>query len=234
MKKKSKIIMFICICSLSVILIFYFKFGLINPTIPTNPVNNNFIYNPQYRQQEKLSNALKPKNEYIIFLGDSLTSRGKWKYRFPSIKAVNKGIGGNTTADILARLNKIIILNPKKIFLMVGANDLTKNVKKSTTINNYEVIIKILKNKIPNTQIYIQSVLPMNSKLMKVSNQDILILNHEIKKLADKYKIYYININSYLIEDNQLPTRYSVDGIHLNDKGYKVWVNIIKKYINWK
>lgn len=94
------------------------------------------------------------------------------------------------------------------------------------------MIIKILKDKIPNTQIYIQSVLPINSKLMKIRNEDIIILNQEIKKLAKKYKIYYIDINSYLKEDNQLPTRYSVDGIHINNKAYEVWVNIIKKYIN--
>ncbi|MBU3179023.1 SGNH hydrolase [Clostridium estertheticum] len=229
MKNKSKIMIYLFICCLSVVIILYVKFRLINST---NPVSNDHIYNSQYRQQEKMFNALKPKNEYIIFLGDSLTSRGNWMHRFPNIKAVNKGIGGNTTTDVINRLDKIIILNPKKIFLMVGANDLTKSVKKSTTINNYEMIIKILKNKIPNTQIYIQSVLPMNSKLMKISNKDILILNQEIKNLADKYKIYYIDVNSYLIEDNQLPTKYSVDGIHLNDKAYEVWVNIIKKYIN--
>mgnify|MGYP001599580035 CR=1 FL=1 len=229
MKNKSKITTFIYICGLFVVLILYVKFGLINST---NQDSSNYIYNSQYKQQEKMFNALDPKNEYIVFVGDSLTSRGKWKERFPNIKAVNKGIGGNTTTDVLNRLNKITSLNPKKIFLMVGANDLTKHIKKTTTINNYEMIIKILKDKIPNTQIYIQSVLPINSKLMKIRNEDIIILNQEIKKLADKYKIYYVDIYSYLIEDNQLPTRYSVDGIHLNNKAYEVWVNIIKKYIN--
>lgn len=73
MKNKSKITTCLYIYGLFVVLILYVKFGLINST---NSVSSDYIYNSQYKQQEKMYNALKSKNEYIVFLGDSLTSRG--------------------------------------------------------------------------------------------------------------------------------------------------------------
>lgn len=213
---------------LIILLLLIYKYGLINKVFPTS---GEYVVNKQFEQRETMFEALQPKNIDAVFIGDSITEKGNWNEFFPNIKTANRGIGSDTTEGILKRLDNIISLNPKKVFIMVGVNDLALNIKKDTIINNYDSIIKTLKTKIPNTALYIQSVLPVNSSGSKINNQDIDNLNIRIKELANKYSFDYIDINSKLKENEQLNNDYTIDGIHLKGNAYEIWVNNIKFFI---
>ncbi|MEN6412212.1 MAG: GDSL-type esterase/lipase family protein [Veillonellales bacterium] len=167
-------------------------------------------------------------NHPVVFLGDSITDEGKWSKLFPSSPVENRGIGGDTTLGVLNRLNQIIASNPKEIFLMIGTNDLCFGRPIPEIISNYSLILTRFQTELPNTKIYIQSVLPFNDTLFPSrslrTNNNINELNRQIKGLAKEYDYPYIDLAPvFTTPDGQLPARYTKDGLHLNNAGYEIW-----------
>jgi lysophospholipase L1-like esterase len=199
-------------------------------------VTNNDIDNPPYYIHKTSQFELLPKKTgTIIFLGDSITDEGEWTELLENPNIQNRGISGDTTDRILRRLDTIIQTQPKQIFLMVGVNDLhmlNKSVK--ATLEGYKQILVQLQDKVPNTQVFIQSVLPVNNSiyLYWADNQKIIDLNLYLQNLSIEFNHKYIDIYSHLLDSQrQLGAEFTKDGLHLNGKAYLVWKQVIEKYI---
>lgn len=176
------------------------------------------------------------KKNAIMFLGDSMTDEGDWSKLFSNEPTINFGIGGDTTLGLLNRMDQVVAAKPKKIFLMIGTNDLCFNRSIPATMKNYNEILHILKTKLPHTQVYIESVLPFNDTIFPSNylrtNENIKKLNVQIKALAQKYDYPYINMApAFTGPDGRLPAAWTVDGLHLNEKGYAVWRDQVAKYV---
>lgn len=190
---------------------------------------------PYYFDRTSQFNILPEKKNAIVFLGDSLTDGCEWSELFSNNNIINRGINKDTTQGMTERLNTVIKGQPKKIFIMAGTNDLDQSVKTETTENNYKKIIEEIQNKSPNTRIYIQSVLPMNNKIngSKIHPDSIINLNHYLEKLSSKYNnCKFINLYSHFQVNNQMNTKYTNDGTHLNGQGYLFWKEQIKDFVN--
>jgi len=187
-------------------------------------------------EKKTLFDNLPQSENAIYFLGDSLTDGCEWSELFSNLKIKNRGINSDTTEGILNRLNQITKTKPKKIFIMVGINDLLSNIETNKILDNYQKIITTIKIDSPKTKIYIESILPLNFEIDKtkrpITNQDIFDLNNNLKKLSDNSTIFYIDLSSrFLNLFNQLDEKYTFDGIHLNGQGYMVWKKEISKYV---
>jgi lysophospholipase L1-like esterase len=197
-----------------------------------NMSNISDVHNPPYYIHKTSQFELLPiKINTIIFLGDSITDEGEWTELLENPNIQNRGISGDTTERILRRLDTIIKNHPKQIFLMVGINDLHM-LKKSveTTVEGYKQILNQFKEKLPNTQVYIQSILPVNNNiyLYWADNQTVIDLNRELQKLASQYNYKYIDIHSHLVDtQQQLGADFTSDGLHLNGKGYLIWRGLL-------
>ncbi len=175
----------------------------------------------------------------IVFLGDSITFQENWNVLMGVSNIDNAGVPGNTTDDVLNRLDGIISSKPQKLFLMIGANDLIRGRDVSYIFANYEKIISEIKTKSPDTIIYLQSMLPVNKDILVYGNldsqkinQEIVQLNSLIASLANQNKILFINLHQYFCgEDNELYFKYAPDGLHPNSYGYAVWKKVIIEYI---
>jgi lysophospholipase L1-like esterase len=165
----------------------------------------------------------------IIFLGDSITERATLNELIDT-NALNRGIGSETTFGVLDRLDEVIRHNPKKIFIMIGVNDISLNSSNENIIKRYTSIVSKLNTELPNTEIYVESVLPVNVKKYG-KNLNILIssLNDDIKKMNGKYT--YIDLWGTISNNEELLSDVTEDGIHLNGKGYKLWKDAIKYYL---
>lgn len=178
----------------------------------------------------------KNNKELILFLGDSLTARYDLNKYYSKYYVVNSGIGGNITTDILDDMNKRVYkYKPKKVFLLIGVNDLlfTENSNNSIKNNIEEIINKINDN--TDSKIFLESIYPVNVEKLKSADKDInnriVDLNKKIKKLCDK-KCTYINIHDDLTNKNgNLKSLYTKDGIHLNRFGYFKITKKLRKYI---
>lgn len=196
--------------------------------------SSNFDDPPYYYHKKSQFEKLPLSESDIIMLGDSITDEGEWA-ELLGLNVKNRGISGDTTERILHRLNTILESKPKQIFLMIGINDLINDGKSvAATLEQYKNILRELKEKTPNTKVFVQSVLPVNNKvyLYWQDNNNVLKINSGLKNLAKEFNYEYIDIFSlFLDSENQLDAQYTLDGLHLNGQAYLVWKAVIEKYM---
>ncbi len=189
---------------------------------------------PYYNDKKSLFEILPKTNRSIIFIGDSITDGCEWSELLQNPNIKNRGIGSDTTYGVLKRLDNIIQSEPEKVFLMIGINDLGRGESVSEITSNYDKILERLTKNVPNSEVFVQSVLPISKQKLntQISNEKVRSLNKEIKQLSQKYNLIYIDLYSLMIsEDDQLISGLTNDGIHLNGSGYEIWRNAIQQYI---
>ncbi len=207
----------------------------INNIVNAKDKNSENPYPPYYFHQTNQFEILPNSDSDIIFLGDSITDECEWAELLGNPNVKNRGISGDTIDRILNRLDEIMKSKPKKIFLMVGINDFLnsgKSVKK--TLEDYKKILLEIRQNTPTTQVFIQSVLPVNNKINKfwLNTDTVIKLNDSLKELAKELSFQYIDLYSHLADSqNQLDDRYTLDGVHLNGQAYLVWKEVIEKYV---
>lgn len=205
---------------------------LSNQVITSTPSPVKF--SAYYLDRKSLFEVLPHSQNEIIFLGDSITNKCEWSELLDNPNIKNRGISGDNLYGVLNRLPQVTNLHPKKIFVMIGINDIIANEKLERIIYKYRLMLLNIKQSTPETKVYIQSVLPVNNNFKwLVNNNDVITLNQELKLLADKFKYEYVDLYSALSTDNQLGERYTNDGLHLNGDGYLVWKQAISKYMDY-
>ncbi|SDT96305.1 Lysophospholipase L1 [Polaribacter sp. Hel1_33_78] len=167
----------------------------------------------------------------IVFIGNSITEQGEdWASKVDNSKAKNRGIAGDTTEGILARLNEITFYKPEKVFLLIGINDLFHNPDAVEKI--HENILKIvaeINTKSPNTQIFVQTVLPTTTDNLIPKIKD---LNAALENSSFEKPFTFINLHQrFVLLNGKMNMDFSTDGVHLNEKGYEIWSEMIKNSI---
>ena len=203
------------------------SFGVakLNPTLETDV----------YDQRESLFKILPKESNEIIFIGNSITYRCEWSELFRNPKIKNRGINSDIISGVLLRIDKILESKPKKIFILIGINDLSANFQIQLCVDNYQKIISKIRTASPLTRIYIQSLLPINNKFYRgyATNEKIRILNSGLQNLANDKQITYVDLFSHFINsEGSMDEKYSNDGLHLLGSGYLVWKSVIEKYVH--
>lgn len=170
----------------------------------------------------------------FVFLGNSITAGADWAKLLNLPNAKNRGISGDITFGVLERLEEVIAAKPAKVFVLIGINDVSRNVPDSLILRNYKTIISRIKAGSKKTRIYFYTLLPVNSSFDKFKNHygkdgHILWLNSEIRKLADK-KVTVIDLYPHFLDaENHLKAELTKDGLHLKPEGYQVWAEVLRK-----
>ena len=167
-----------------------------------------------------------------MFLGDSLTNLGDWTDEFHH-EVANFGVRGQETKDILARTDKVIQRRPDVVFLMVGTNDALRGRNVDESAKTFIQIVERLRQANPHSIIYVETVLPVTDRIPTPNplvrgrvpeiNAWIDRFNQQIAKVADNHSVFAINLHDDFLRDGQLVPEFTVDGIHLNARGYWVW-----------
>lgn len=168
----------------------------------------------------------------IVFLGNSLTEfAGDWGKRLNNPKIKNRGISGDVTDGILNRLGEIYYYKPTAIFIKIGINDLfNDNLTSEYVGNNIFKIVENIKKYSPKTAIYVQTILPTSTE--KIVSK-IQATNTILKNNSKKYNYTLIDLHPVFADKNDLMVKeYAVDGVHLSEAGYTVWVNFITTLID--
>ena len=178
----------------------------------------------------------------VVFMGNPITD-GWWNTDslfFKNNRYIGRGIGGQTTAQMLVRFRADVIdLQPKAVVILAGTNDIAQN-------NGYIAPENILGNiismaelaKANNIDVVLCSILPAYEygwrKGLEPADK-IIALNKMIKEYADRHNLTYVDYHSALKDArNGLPEKYSKDGVHPTMEGYKIMERLIsealKKY----
>ena len=173
----------------------------------------------------------------IVFMGDSITE--EWGRLSPdffqSNDYVNRGIGGQTTPQMLLRFKQDVInINPAIVFILAGTNDIAGNTGPSNldmiTNNIFSMAELSMSHDI---KVVLSSILPVAkypwADHIKQVPETILKVNQQLKLFSQKYNAIYIDYYHSMVGENRgLKKEYTTDGVHLNRKGYEVMSDLVK------
>ncbi|PST81587.1 sialate O-acetylesterase [Pedobacter yulinensis] len=170
----------------------------------------------------------------FIFLGNSITAGANWSTLLGLPQAKNRGISGDITFGVLERLDEVIEGKPAKVFVLIGINDVARNIPDSIILANYNKIIDRIRLGSRKTKIYFYTLLPVNSSFQKFKNHygkddHILWLNEQIRKFAAKGVTVIDLYPHFLDAEKHLRAELTADGLHLIPAGYQVWAEVLKK-----
>ncbi len=171
----------------------------------------------------------------IVWLGDSITEQGWWDFLSDEEKIVNRGIGGDNTRGMLARLDEILAFEPRKIFFMGGVNDLSGNRPVEEVAENIAQIVEMIRREVPSCEIYLQSLIPLNEDVLaypyaRNKKAQVVELNRRLKALCDEGKAIWVDVAALLVnERGEVREELTKDGIHLHPEAYRIWVDHLKK-----
>lgn len=171
----------------------------------------------------------------IVWMGDSLTEQGWWSYLSKEKGIVNRGIGGDNTLGMLARLPEILEFAPRKIFLMAGINDLSGNRPVEEVATNIRKMLEMVREQVPTCEVYLQSVITPNDDVLayayiKGKQAQIRTLNQQLKSLCDEGLATWVDLTPLMHnEKGELREELTKDGTHFHPEAYIMWVDHLKK-----
>ena len=186
-----------------------------------------------YNQKLTLFRLLPDTKGEIVFLGNSITDIGEWAEIWQNPKVKNRGISSDITFGVLARLDEVLSAKPKKLFVLIGVNDIARNIPDAAILANYRCLIDRVRQESPRTQLIMQSVLPTNDEFKPFKNHygkddRIRAVNVGMQALCADLGVAFVDLYArFLDASGKLDKEYTNDGLHLNGAGYMLWKKIL-------
>ena len=196
----------------------------------------------RYREANARLSLLSANEDRIVFLGDSITDAWDVAKYFPGKPYLNRGIGGQTTPQMLIRFRAdVIALEPKVVVILAGTNDIAGNTG-PMSLDEIEANLTTMTElaRIHGVRVVLSSVTPVNdyterSKLyfpLRPPDQ-ILKLNRWMKDYAARNGCVYLDYFSAMVDEKGLLKRdLAEDGLHPNDRGYAIMAPLAQKAID--
>lgn len=197
-----------------------------------------YPYPESQLRRRTLLRSLPVSGEDIIFLGNSITQGGEWAELLDNPLVKNRGIGGDRAEWIFDRLDYLINGKPAKLFIMIGINDLNSGRSPEDVAADIGRIVELFAEGSPGTEIFVQSILPMNDDLRPKASERMHLVpaaNDAIRKMCEEKGVAFLNVYPLFTDRHEkLDAAYSLDGLHLTGEGYLRWAEYLKPYVNGK
>lgn len=184
--------------------------------------------------QQRVDSIWDSSKNTIVFTGSS--SIRLWEdlqNRFPEHHILNTGFGGSQSSDLEHYLDELILnYTPAKVFIYEGDNDISAKRKPKAIIGTLEDILEDLHQKRPEMEIVLISAKPSISRwhLKRRYKR----LNKQMSKLASNINgVEFADVWNIMLNKRKLKTDLFIeDGLHMNIKGYDLWYEVIKNFMN--
>ena len=185
----------------------------------------------QYGRYERQNAALAGEPVEVVFMGNSITDN--WIGADPDFFArngfVDRGISGQTTAEMLARFRRDVIdLNPKAVVILAGINDIAQNngaIKLENVFGNIVSMCELAK--FNGIRVVLCSVLPCDRFSWRPEIKPaaaVAELNTMLRQYAAEHKIPYVDYHTPMAAaDGSMIAEYTYDGVHPTEAGYRAW-----------
>ena len=181
------------------------------------------------------SAAMPPKNA-ILFVGSS--SFRLWTtlpddFRMHSV--INRGFGGSSLPDVIRYANDIIVpYQPAQVLIYCGDNDLAASdtVTAQIVFDRFHRLFDTIRNQLPNAAIGFVSIKPSPSRAHLLPK--VIAANEKIRDfLKTQPRAAYIDVYSAMVDQQGVPNPdlFVSDRLHMNQKGYAIWVEKIGPYL---
>jgi lysophospholipase L1-like esterase len=180
--------------------------------------------------------APKPGENRVVFMGNSIT-QGWAKYWFGGKPYVNRGIGGQTTPQMLLRFRQdVIALKPKVVVILAGTNDIAGNTGPSTIEMIEDNLAGMTELAMAHDiRVVLCSVLPVYDYPWRPGLEPapkIVALNAWMRRYADSTGNVYVDYHSAMHDERQgMRAELATDGVHPNEAGYRVMAPLVERGI---
>ena len=195
----------------------------------------------RYRADDASLNAMPADKKRVVFFGDSITDGWKLDKYFGDKPYVNRGIGGQTTPQMLVRFRQDVIdLHPQVVVILAGTNDIAGNTGPmlnediEANFSSFEELART-----HGIRVVFSSILPVHNYTPRGEEFSaqrpaarILELNTWIKDYCAKNGVVYLDYFSDMVDEKgMLKRELAEDGLHPNDAGYKIMVPLAEAAI---
>jgi beta-glucosidase len=189
-------------------------------------------------------------NVELLMVGDSITHgwayRGKevWAKYYGSRNAVNLGISGDRTENVLWRLEngEIENIHPKLAVVMIGTNNSNEQYTEEQIADGIKAIVCKLRTKMPETKVLILAIFPRGNAEQRKNKEQGATPNSQWAKndkasqlasqVADNKMVFFLDINKVFLNDQGVLTRDVMpDLLHPTEKGYQLWAEAMEPTI---
>ncbi|RPD45582.1 family 20 glycosylhydrolase [Paracnuella aquatica] len=195
------------------------------------------LFSTYYHQRVSHFKSLPQTRGDIIFLGNSINDGAEWNELFGDLRIKNRGISGDVSAGILHRIDEVAARKPAMVFLMIGTNDLARKVPTDSLQQNIFSAVRQLRQQSPATQVYVQSILPVNDVYRKFGGHTgngavIKRVNAALAQNAASLQYTYIDLHTPFSDAaGKLKASFTNDGLHLNGEAYLFWKHLLYPYV---
>jgi lysophospholipase L1-like esterase len=171
----------------------------------------------------------------VIFLGNSITQGGDWAKLTGDSTVINRGIGADVTFGLRTRLDDVTRRKPSKLFVLIGINDISKDIPDAVIAAEYRMLIDSVRAQSSQTKIFVQSILPLNPTVKNFPQHydkqpHVVTVNRLLRQVARETHATYIDLWPIFVDrQNHLDASLTGDGLHLNEQGYERWVAFLKR-----
>ncbi len=164
-----------------------------------------------------------------VFIGDSITdSLSFYKFLDKSNVVAKMGL---TAKKAVTMIDNIVEKEPENIFILFGTNDILNGGDNKKFAGEYSELIQAIKSRLPDVNIYINSILPVEEKVKNkkplLTNENIDNFNDALVEMAEEEEgIKYLNISPIVEQDLSL---FEPDGIHMKYRFYESWLDFLIK-----
>ena len=193
-------------------------------------------------QDENRSVGLPEKGKQrVVFMGDSITE--EWSNLYPDYfdtkGYINRGIGGQTTPQMLIRFKPDVIdLEPDIVVILAGTNDIAGNTGPSNVKMITDNIFSMAElARAHQIKVVLSSILPVFeyewAKEIKDVPATIDSVNDELKKYVNDHGLVYLDYFSSMVDERKgLNKDYTYDGVHPNQDGYILMSSLAQKVLS--
>ena len=193
----------------------------------------------KYREANAKLSAPAANEQRVVFMGNSITEG--WINQRPEFfngrPYINRGIGGQTTPQMLIRFRAdVVALKPKVVVLLCGINDIAGNTGPSTLEMIEDNIASMTEIALANNiKVVLSSVLPAYNFPWRPNMEPapkVMALNKWIKAYAAQKKVVYLDYFSAMVDErNGMKSIYHTDEVHPNKAGYAVMEPLVEQAI---
>lgn len=175
----------------------------------------------------------------IVMLGDSHTEKaGDWNKLLGTTGIRNRGIISDVAAGVYQRLDPILKGRPKAIFFLIGANDVSHNLTPTQVFADIRRVIEKIRSDSPDTKLYVESLLPFvvgseRWKTLAGKENCMIDVNALLIAYCKEHGITFVNLYPRFAKKGtkSLRPELTIDDLHLNRLGYKIWAHEIRPII---
>src|SRR5262245_41487330 len=197
------------------------------------PALNASQWETEIKAFEVADKTNSPPKDAILFVGSS--SIRLWKdlaKNFSEFKIIQRGFGGSEISDVTAFAPRIVIpYRPRQVVLYAGDNDIASSKSPERILNDFKSLVAAIHGKLPNTTITFISIKPSPSRWKfeeQVKQANALIKNYAVANT----RLEFIDVFTLMLaaDGKPRPELFLADNLHMNRKGYDLWVTLIKPH----